>query len=175
MRPVWVSAPQERCAVTLQETSLIGQAALVALQAGWLTIGAWGNIRHPAVNRAMVADVMSMRPLRDQPDLFAEFGPYRVECGRAHRRLYAAIVAVESVVALALWASVGMLLTAALGQADAEGARVLAALSVIGFTAVWGAFLVGGEWFRYWIGFGEAQRTHFLMTLWGVATFAALT
>jgi predicted small integral membrane protein len=175
MRPVYLCAAPGVLRMTLQETSLIGQAALVALQAGWLTIGAWGNIRHPEVNRAMVADVMSMRPLRDQPDLFGEFGGYRVECQRAHRRLYAAIVAAESVVALALWASVGMLLIAALGQADPETARVAAALSVIGFTGVWGAFLVGGEWFRYWTGFGEAQKTHFLMTIWGVATFAALT
>jgi predicted small integral membrane protein len=161
--------------VTLFETSLIGQSALVALQAGWLTIGVWGNIRHPELNRAMVADVMSMRPLRDRPDLFAELGSYRVDSERAHRRLYALIVAAEATVALALWASTGLLMLAALGVVEAETARAIAALSVIGFAAIWGAFLVGGEWFRYWTGFGEAQKTYFLMTIWGVATFAALT
>lgn len=161
--------------MTLDQTSLIGQALLVALQAGWLTIGAWGNIRHPELNRAMVADVMSMRPLASRPELFAELGRYRVECQRAHRRLYALIVAAETTVALALWASTGLLLLAALGAAEAEAARAVAALSVIGFAAIWGGFLVGGEWFRYWTGFGEAQKTHFLMTIWGVATFAALT
>lgn len=161
--------------MTLFETSLIGQSALVALQAGWLTIGVWGNIRHPELNRAMVADVMSMRPLRERPELFAELGAYRIDCERAHRRLYAVIVAAEATVALALWASTGLLLLAALGAVEAETARAIAALSVIGFAAIWGAFLVGGEWFRYWTGFGEAQKTHFLMTIWGVATFAALT
>jgi predicted small integral membrane protein len=161
--------------MTLFETSLIGQAALVALQAGWLTIGVWGNIRHPELNRAMVADVMSMRPLRDRPDLFAELAPYRVEHPAAHRGLYAAIVAAEAVVALALWAGVALLAGAALGAVAPETARAFAVLAVIGFTAVWGAFLVGGEWFRYWTGFGEAQKTHFMLTVWGVATFAALT
>jgi predicted small integral membrane protein len=160
--------------VTLHETALIGQAALVALQAGWLTIGAWGNIRHPDVNRAMVADVMSMRPVREDPRLFSEIGRYRIECPVAHRRFYAVIVAAETLVAVMLWIGVGMLLAAAFGAVPAEEARAFAALSVIGFTAVWGAFLVGGEWFRYWTGFGEAQKTHFMMTIWGVATFAAL-
>jgi predicted small integral membrane protein len=160
--------------VTLQETALVGQAALVALQAGWITIGAWGNIRHPEVNRAMVADVMSMRPVRENPHLFNEIGRYRIDCPVAHRRFYAAIVAAETAVALALWAGVALLVAAAFGAVAAEPARAFAALAVIGFTAVWGAFLVGGEWFRYWTGFGEAQKTHFMMTIWGVATFAAL-
>ena len=159
----------------LEETSLVGQSLLVALQAGWLTLGVWGNIRHPEINLAMVADVMSMRPLRDRPELFDRLGAYRIECRHAHRRLYRAIVAAEATVALALWASTGLLLLAAIGTVEAETARAVAALSVIGFAAIWGAFLVGGEWFRYWAGFGEAQKTHFLMTIWGVATFAALT
>ena len=159
----------------METMTLAGQSALVALQAGWLILGVVENLRFPAVNGWFVGEVMSMNRVRQNRDVWPMLGRNRVEDPRTHRAVFLLIVAVEVVVAILLAFGAGLLLFAAFGGADATTARVWALAGVIGWTGIWGAFLVGGQWFHYWLGCEGSQNTHFHMTVWGVATFVALT
>ncbi len=154
--------------------TLIAQSLLVGLQAAWLTLGAYTNLRHPRANGDLMAEVMTMRRVRQTPALFAVLGGNRVENPAWHRRLFRLVVLAELLVALALLAGSLLLLLAAGGALAAGLARDVAILAVAGFTAIWGGFLVGGEWFHTWAGTPGLQQTHFFMTLWGVATLAVL-
>lgn len=159
----------------METVVLAGQCVLVGLLAGWLALGAIENIRRPWVNRDSVSDVLAMRTMRDEwPDTYRAFRSNRIEDARLHRLIFSAIVAAESIVAVTLVAG-----TAALGLAlfeliPTETARIVAALGVLGFTAIWGAFLVGGQWVHYWVGHEGTQHSHFLLALWGVGTWVAL-
>ena len=154
---------------------LAGQAAMVALLAGWRILGVIENLRFPDVNRLLVGDVMAMRRVRQNPDLWRMLRGNRIEDARIHRAVFRLIVAVEIVAALLLAVGATVLALAAAGAADPLSARLWALSGVIGWTCIWGGFLVGGQWFHYWLGYEGSQATHFFMTIWGVATFAALT
>ena len=154
---------------------LAGQAAMVALLAGWLILGVIENIRFPDVNGLLVGDVMAMRRVRQNPDMWRMLSGNRVEDRRIHRAIFRLIVAVEVAVAALLAVGAAALTLAAAGAGDPLAARVWAIAGVTGWTCIWGGFLVGGQWFHYWLGHEGSQATHFFMTIWGVATFAALT
>jgi predicted small integral membrane protein len=159
----------------METVILAGQAAMVGLLAGWIALGAVENIRAPSVNRVFVGEVMAMTRLRQVPDVWRAVSGNRVENPAIHRAAFALIVVVEVIVAVLLGIGTVALALAALGWAAPETARIWAAIGVIGWTGIWGCFLLGGNWFHYWIGSEWAQNTHFLMTIWGVATFIALT
>jgi len=151
------------------------QLFMVAMPTLWLVLGAVENIRAPAANGDMVADVLAMRGMRDEfPHLYAALGRNRIESATAHRLIFAAIVACETLVALVMLAGTLALLLAGLGALDAEFARILATIGMLGFTLIWSAFLVGGQWVHYWAGAEGAQHTHFLLTLWGSAVLCLL-
>lgn len=155
---------------------LLGQALLVGLLGGWLAIGAVENVRAPSVNRDLVAAVLSMTRVRDErPEIYEAVKGNRIESPAVHRALYVGIVAVEFVVAAVLLAGTALLLLAAFGLAAAETARIVAVSGTLGFTAIWGAFLVGGQWVHYWAAWKDSQFTHYFMTIWGAVTFVALT
>lgn len=151
------------------------QLFMVLMPTLWLVLGALENIRAPAANGAMVADVLAMRPMRDQfPHLYAVLGRNRIESERLHRLLFAAIVTAESLVSLVMLAGTLALLLAGLGIVALESARVLAAIGMLGFCMIWSAFLVGGQWVHYWAGAEGAQHTHLLLTIWGSAVLLLL-
>lgn len=154
---------------------LAGQTALVWILTLWLALGALENVRNPGVNLRMVSEVMSMaRMAETYPDYYAVFSRNRVENARAHLWTFRAIVAAEVVVALAmLWGAVMMTLALA-DLAPAEAARGTAALGVAGFATIWGAFLVGGQWFHYWCGYEGSQATHFYLAIWGAVALVVL-
>lgn len=158
----------------VETASLIAGALLVGLQAAWLGLGAYLNLRHPSANGELVAEVMTMRRVRQYPEIFGTLGAKRIESPRWHRLVFRLVVAVELLVAAALLAATLLLVLAACGAFEPEAARALAILAVTAFTAIWAAFLIGGEWFAYWAGSEGLQQTHFFMTLWGVATLAVL-
>jgi predicted small integral membrane protein len=160
----------------METLTLVGQAVMTALLFGWLAIGAVENIRAPAVNRDLVAAVLTMTRVRDErPEIYELVKGNRIESPRIHAALWTVIVAAEVVVALVLGAGTVALVLAALGAASAETARILAGAGAIGFTAIWGGFLVGGQWVHCWAAWKDSQFTHYLMTLWGIVTFMALT
>lgn len=160
----------------METLTILGQALLVGLLAGWLVIGAVENIRAPSANRDLVAAVLSMRRVAEEkPAIYAVTKGNRIENPAIHSAVFAAIVVVEVIVAAVLTLGAALLLLAALGLAGAATARAVAVAGTLGFTAIWGAFLVGGQWVHYWAAWKDTQFTHYFMTLWGAVTFIALT
>ena len=154
---------------------LIGQTVLIALMAGWLALGAIENIRTPRVNGDVVVEVFTMQRIRQYPEIFAAVSKNRIDNPTVHRLLFACIVVAESVVAIILTVAAAALCLALPGILEAELARMIAVVGVIGFIMIWGGFLVGGQWFHYWAGHEWAQATHFALLLWGLGTLIFLT
>ncbi|MBN9020496.1 MAG: DUF2165 family protein [Rhizobiales bacterium] len=156
----------------MEHLILLAQALLVAGLAGWLGIGAFENIRVPRANADMVADVIAMRVIRaESPELFRLVGGNRIESPLFHRFAFAAIVIAESLSVILMTAGSLGLLGALAGFWAVEPAKIIAAAGVLGFTMVWSGFLVGGQWFHYFLGHQEAQHTHFMLAIWGVVVF----
>lgn len=154
---------------------LASQTVLVGLLAGWLVIGAYENIRSPDVNRFLVTDVFSMQSMEtDMPDVYEQVKRNRVTSKGLHRTLFALIVAFEILVAWGLVAGTALLALALFGITSSDFARLFAGWAVLGFILIWGLFLVGGNWFHYWVTHKDTQTTHYLMTIWGIITLAWL-
>jgi hypothetical protein len=154
---------------------LASQTVLVGLLAGWLVIGAYENIRAPDVNRFLVSDVFSMHSMEaEMPEVYSQVSRNRMASTRLHRGLFALIVGFEVFVALGLVIGTGLLALSLLGITDAHFARLFAGWAVLGFILIWGLFLVGGNWFHYWVTHKDTQVTHYLMTIWGIITLAWL-
>lgn len=160
----------------METLELVGQTLLVALLAGWLLLGVVENIRFPEVNRSLVRAVLNMERIREeQPEIYELCKGNRITSDAVHRTLFAAIVVAECIaVAVLLWGTAALAL-AVVGAADPGFARLVAGWGTVLFTAIWGAFLVGGQWVHYWAAWKDTQSTHYFMTLWGIATFIALT
>ena len=159
----------------METMTLCMDALLVAALGAWIGIGALENIREPRLNAEMVADVLAMAKMRrEYPDAFALVGGNRVEDPGFHRVVFGAIVIGESLATLLLIAGALGLAGAAAGLCDAGAARLVAVGGTLAFTMVWSAFLVGGQWFHYWLAEQDAQHTHFLLAIWGVATLIVL-
>lgn len=154
---------------------LFGQAVFTWLIAFWLALGALENVRHPSVNLDLVRGVLSMEQMKTlYPQIYDVFKGNRSESRALHYLVFTVIVFVESLVAMVLiWGAIGLTM-ALFGMADPYAARAVAAFGAVGFSAIWGMFLVGGQWFHYWCGYEGSQNTHFLATLWGAATFVVL-
>ena len=151
----------------------IAQIALVAMQAAWLTLGALDNIRHPSINRDDVAKVLALDAIADEPAILKKVAARRITRPQTVRRLFAFVVTVETAVVLALWVATLGLLLALFGIFTSDLATGFAILAVLAFTSIWASFLIGGQWFYYWYG-EHGQKTHFLTTIWGIATIAVL-
>lgn len=150
------------------------QAAMVAFQALWLSIAAYSNIRYPRTNRDYVERVLTMELAQENPAIYEDHHHRRMTSPKVMARLFALVSSVEALVALALWAAVVLLLLSLLGVTTPISARAVALLAVAGFTSIWAAFLVGGQWFHYWVSELSPQSTHFAMVLWGLATLLLL-
>jgi predicted small integral membrane protein len=151
------------------------EAALVAAPGAWIALGALENIRVPKANGDMVAEVLSMSRMKvEEPEYYAVVSGNRIESPRFHRAAFAAIVASESIAAIVMLAGALALAGAGLGLWDAAVPRTIAVLGTLAFTLVWSGFLVGGQWVHYWIIHQDAQHTHFMLVLWGVATLGLL-
>ncbi|MEO0999508.1 MAG: DUF2165 family protein [Pseudomonadota bacterium] len=154
---------------------LTGQTVLLGLLAGWLVLGALENIRAPRVNGDFVTMVLNMEQMAEErPEMFAQLSGNRLTSPALQRLLFQAIVAVECLVALVLVAGTAALAGALLGLVDPGLARLLAGWGALAYTAIWGAFLVGGQWFHYWVVHDSAQNTHYHMTVWGTVTWLAM-
>lgn len=154
---------------------LVSQCVLVALLAGWLSVGAYENLRAPEVNLALVRDVFSMATIaQDMPTVYELVKRNRVTSPRIHSLLFGLIVAFETLVAAGLVLGTLLLAMAVVGVVDPTYARIFAGWGVLGFIIIWGLFLVGGNWFHYWVAHKQTQHTHFFMTFWGILTLAFL-
>lgn len=154
---------------------LLAETLFVGAQAVWLGIGAFENIRMPKANGQMVADVLSLKQLKlEAPELYPMLTSHRIESAGLQRLIFVLIVVAESIASILLAIGTVGLAGAMFGFWDAEIPRVVAALGVIGFTAVWASFLAVGQWFHYWAAYQNAQHTHLLLAIWGTATLCLL-
>lgn len=154
---------------------LVAQTVLVGLLAGWLVIGAYENIRVPEVNLALVREVFSMEAIaREMPGVYEMVKANRVTSRGLQSGLFRLIVAFETLVALGLTLGTGLLALAVFGVVDAAYAQLFAGWAVLGFILIWGLFLVGGNWFHYWVAHKQTQHTHYFMTIWGMITLGFL-
>ena len=154
---------------------LIGQTLFTGLLAGWLVIGVIENFRAPPVNRDLVAAVLNMERIRrERPEIYELTKGNRITSPATHRLVWAAILTAEVIASVVLVAGTLALAGAALGAVAPDTARLIAGAGALGFTAIWGGMLVGGQWVHYWAAWKDSQFTHYFMTLWGVLTFLAL-
>ncbi|MEM6381421.1 MAG: DUF2165 family protein [Pseudomonadota bacterium] len=154
---------------------LAAQCILVGLLAGWLLIGAYENIRAPEVNYALVQDVFSMTSMsQTYPEIYEQVKGNAITSPAIHKLIFRSVVIVESVVALALAAATCLLILGLLGAASVSFATLFAGWATLGFIIIWGSFLVGGNWFHYWVSHQSSQQTHYLMTVWGITTLILL-
>lgn len=159
----------------METAILAGQLLLTSLITGWLVIGTFENIRKPDLNRDLVIMVLSMQGMKDEmPEIYETLKGNALNDPSWQRRIYALIVLAETAVSALLLLACLWLALALTGLASPETARILAIWGSLGFTGIWGAFLVGGQWFHYWCAHKDAQQTHYLMTIWGAVTFVAL-
>jgi predicted small integral membrane protein len=154
---------------------LIAQAVLVLLLGLWLLLAWIENLRHPRANRDLIAEVLSMRRVKQHyPAIHAEVGENAIESTVAHRLLFGLIIAAEIAISVALLAGAVLLAMAGFGRYDREAAGSIALLATAAFTLLWGGLLVGGQWLHIWAGAEGLQQTFFFLTLWGVGTLAVL-
>ncbi|WP_375571707.1 DUF2165 family protein [Ahrensia marina] len=155
--------------------TLVSQTVLVGLLGGWLVIGAYENIRAPEVNLALVRDVFSMDAIAEEmPGVYEMVKRNRVTSEALQNGLFRLIVAFETLVAAGLVLGTVMLGLAIFGAVDAAYAQLFAGWAVLGFILIWGLFLVGGNWFHYWVSHKATQHTHYFMTFWGILTLGWL-
>jgi predicted small integral membrane protein len=155
---------------------LFGQSAVVAMEAAWLTVAVFDNIRYPRLNERGFARVLGMELVKQQdPDVFADVSDRRVDNPRMEKVLFRMLVAAEVIVSILLWLGALALLLAAFGLFDDGADNTLAHIGVLGFIAIWASLLIGGQWFWYRIGLAAAQQAHFFLTIWGIATLTYLS
>lgn len=155
---------------------LFGQSAVVAMEAAWLTVAVFDNIRYPRLNERGFARVLGMELVKQQdPDVYADVSDRRVDNPRMEKVLFRMLVAAEVIVSILLWLGALALLLAAFGLFDDDAANTLAHIGVLGFIAIWASLLIGGQWFWYRIGLAAAQQAHFFLTIWGIATLTYLS
>jgi len=145
------------------------------LIAAWLITGVWDNIAYPGNNETYTAEVMSMKRMRDMyPDEYARVAHRAVNSRSLQQLAFRIVVVAELAGAVVLSVGTALLALAALGLAGAAFALDVAMLGAVIFTAVWGGFLVVGNYFCYWFCHEGAQNTHYQMTLWGLGTLILL-
>ncbi|MEM8578502.1 MAG: DUF2165 family protein [Pseudomonadota bacterium] len=154
---------------------LIAQLVACGLIAAWLITGVWDNIVYPANNEAYTAEVMRMARMREAfPEEYARVAHRVVEDRGLQRLAFRIVVIAELAGAIVLTVATVLLAGAVLGLAGTSFALGTAMLGATLFTAVWGGFLVVGNYFCYWFCHEGAQNTHYQMTLWGLGTLILL-
>jgi len=155
---------------------LFSQSAIVAMEAAWLTVAVFDNIRYPHLNERGFARVLAMDLVKQQdPEVYEDVSDRRVENPKMEKALFRLLVAAEVIVSILLWLGALALLLAAIDLFDDDAANALAHIGVLGFTAIWASLLIGGQWFWYRVGLAAAQQAHFFLTIWGIATLTYLS
>lgn len=154
---------------------LIAQLVACGLIAAWLATGVWDNIMHPENNETYTAEVMEMARMREiYPVEYARIAHRAVTSRSLQQWAFRIVVIAETAAAVVLALGTVLLALAVIGVASAGFALGVALLGATMFTAVWGGFLVVGNYFSYWFCHEGAQNTHYQMTLWGLGTMILL-
>lgn len=151
------------------------EAALVAGLGVWMSVAVADNWLHPKMNEEAVAMVVRF-------DLMAKAYPadFRMV---AHRQitspgiislLFKSVRLAETLAAISLLLSAGLLVLAAAGVIDGLVATAAAVLSAAFFTTIWAGFVIGGNYFAYWYCHQWAQSNHFMLMYWGFFVLVVL-
>jgi len=155
---------------------LIAQSMMVLALGLWLSLGLYDNLRHSHVNGDFVREVLTLARLKDEfPELYAVYAARAVHDERALRWLFRLILGAEAVAVVLLWAGFLSLFLALVGALAPGTAQEIATLGALAFTLVWSGFLIGGNYWCYWMCHEGAQNTHFQMTLWGLGVMILLS
>lgn len=129
----------------------------------WLFIASINNITDAGTNRKLLQRMISMKELRDDPNLGVGLLWRSVNSEAACRWLLYMVVCCHLVVASAL------LYTALLWMTGAPITEAMTAgtLAFTGFCGVWFTFLCGGLWFGYWIKTPQIQQVHLTLLILG--------
>jgi len=154
---------------------LIAQLVACGLIAAWLITGVWDNIVYPENNETYTAEVMTMARMRETyPGEYARVAHRAIDDRKMQKLAFRLVVIAELLGAVVLSLGTLLLALAVLGVVGAGLALGVALLGATIFTAVWGGFLVVGNYFCYWFCHEGAQNTHYQMTLWGLGTMILL-
>ena len=160
----------------LQSAIILTQSLVVLFPALWLSIGVYSNICRPDNNRDYIIRVMGMGMAVSPPydKIYHSHFDRRIQNLSICKTLFFLLVCYEFIVCCGLWLAGAGLLFALAGEVSVATARTISICSVLGFTSIWCAFLIAGEWFVYWASDESPQKTHFFMTLWGLVTLLVL-
>ncbi len=154
---------------------LLVDAVLVGTLGVWMAVAVADNWRHPKLNLEAVAMVVRFDLMaRDYPDDFALLAHRRIDDDALIARLFHMIRAAETLAAIVLFLSAGLLLGAALGAVAAPVATGAAVLSTALFATIWAGFVIGGNYFAYWYCHQWAQSNHFMLLYWGLFVLLVL-
>ncbi len=113
---------------------LLAQALLVALQAAWLTIGSYSNLRWPRTNQDSVTNVVTMELTKERPGVYEDHKHRALSDPKAIGFLFHSVGLIEAAVAGLLWLAAGALFLVVPGLLAADVARSLALLAVLAFS-----------------------------------------
>ncbi len=102
---------------------LFAQSAVVALEAAWLTMAVFDNIRHPRLNEREFSRVLGMELVKQDPEVYREVSGRRIENPRLETLLFRTLVAAEATVSAMLWLAALGLLLASIGLVGREFLR----------------------------------------------------
>jgi hypothetical protein len=151
------------------EPLLLSKLVAIGGLAVWLSIIVLNNARNFAGGAAAVGMMMSMQPFQDPPVIDTPLLSRRVTSTSWHRAVLGLVLAVEIVVALALWAACFMLIGTISGSVGVSAATSAANLALAGFLALVFVMMWGGAWFAYYVKQEGAQITHLALLCVGLA------
>jgi hypothetical protein len=154
------------------EPLLLAKLVTIGGLATWLTIVALNNVRNFAGGAAAIGLMMSMRLFEDPPVIDTPLLSRRVTSPSWHRAVLGFVLAIEIVVALALWAASFMLFGTMSGMVGVPDATNAANFALAGFLALIFVMMWGGAWFVYYVKQEGAQMTH--LALLGIGLAAAI-
>ena len=160
----------------MNETLVVATQFLVCAGMNtWMLVAVYDNWRHPRLNESGVAMVMQFDLMaREYPEDFRLLQHRRIDNPRIIRGVYYFLVGFETIAAIALTIGSLSLGLALFGQAELAFARSAALVGALIFSLNWTGFLIGGNYFAYWYCHFQAQATHFLLALWGIALMLLL-
>lgn len=152
-------------------SSLFPPAIALFALAAWLSFAVLNNIRDPNTNRHLLGQMFTMQMLAEDPNLGKGLLKRSIDSRGFPVVVLGAVVAIQLLLAAALWVaaiSVGM---AWIGRLETEIAVAVANLAIAGFTALWSLFLCGGMWFGYWMKMWQVQQVHLTLFVIGLLAF----
>jgi predicted small integral membrane protein len=150
---------------------LFPAAVILLALAAWLSFAVFNNIRDPSTNRYLLGQMFTMQMLAEDPHMGKGLLTRSVDSRQLPMVALRVVVAVQLILAIALWISAGSMGLAWLGWLERETAVTAGNLAIAGFTALWSFFLCGGMWFGYWIKMSQVQQVHLTLLVIGMLAF----